>query len=298
MTFNKRKFNIVVVFTLLLICVVVVFSAVELSAITTDIPTQTDAEGGDEDGDLPPNGADGEIENLGMKKLKSPFKNGFEALNYALSMLKYDNKISVDSSIIGEDQTTGVGGEQLLNKEIYNIGGKSYIKIVANGNKIPFGQGETYTQYLYLTASNIIHKKEGANIVSGTISDYLAKNGVLPCDIPYVLNQHTVKITDQTDSLKDYYQYKLVLSSGAWKDYLKGIAYTGGSGSNPSMKSITLTVKIDKTYGCFKSIKAEENYLINRGSFTADTKASITMIFDFKNSYTTRVNEIKGKLGI
>ena len=71
---------------------------------------------------------------------------------------------------------------------------------------------------------------------------------------------------------------------------------TGGEGSNPKMSSITLTIRIDKSYGTIKSISAVENYTINRMGMEATAKSTLSFGFTYCQDYSSQIEKIETEL--
>ena len=297
-------------FTLVLICLAVVFSTVDVSSLQSmDDPDQSYAEpdnpnGGDEPTDpTTPTDPSDEIpeEDEGkFQKLNVTFTNGWVALNYALGLLEdNDYKITFSQQIEAKDTTFNQGGIQKINKEIYNVGGIGYVKTVADGSDIPLGMGENYTDYIVVNSSSVDYKRDGGNLTTSSIDDYLAKYGYLPNGIPYTLNMSTASLSFNIVRPKNgsaYYELNLTLNSKAWAGYLVGLEATGGEGSNPQMQSIVLTIRIDKDYGYITSLTATEKYTIKRASFTANSNSTVMMQFSYYGDFQSKADEIKSQL--
>lgn len=312
MVFNKRKFNVIMCFTLVLICLAVVFSTVDVSSLQSmDDPDQSYAEpdnpnGGDEPTDptTPTDPSDEdeipEEDEGKFQKLNVTFTNGWVALNYALGLLEdNDYKITFSQQIEAKDTTFNQTGTQKINKEIYNFGGIGYVKAIADGSDIPLGMGENYTDYIVVNSSSVDYKRDGGNLTTSSIDDYLAKYGYLPNGIPYTLNMSTASLSFNIVRPKNgsaYYELNLTLNSKAWAGYLVGLEATGGEGSNPQMQSIVLTIRIDKDYGYITSLTATEKYTIKRASFTANSNSTVMMQFSYYGDFQSKADEIKSQL--
>lgn len=300
MSFSKKKFNIIVCITLALISIVVAFSTIDFSSPkhNTSID-QADAETGDDnkDGNNEKPGSDentnqGKTDQEGMVKTNPSFTSGAQALSYALDMLnKYDHRITKSQAV--DAKAGSIGGVQKLNEWIYNVGGNSYIKTVADGSAVPAGQGETYTEFKKIEGSNIAIKRNG--LTTQTTAQYLSVYGVLPNTVPYDMKAaiKTIPLL-KDDPGKSYYTVSVTLNASCWKNYVKCMTATGGSA--PSMKSITLTVKIDKSYGTISSVSAVENYNISRGGFNAEATATVSYVFDYSGNYSSAISAIESQL--
>lgn len=301
MGFSKKKFNIFLCLTLVLISVVVACSTIDFSTSNSDVSIdQADAEtnnggSGAEDDFSGGDSTSGSTTNQsGLQKVNQTFSSGAQALSYALGLLnKYDYKIVKKQSV--DAKAGSIGGVQKVDEWIYNVGGKSYIKTVADGSDVPAGQGENYTEFKKIDGSNITIKKN-SKLSSQTTAQYLSTFGVMPNVLPYDMTAavKTVPLL-KDDPAKSYYVLTISLNASCWKDYVKYLT-ASNNGSGPSMKSITLTVKIDKTYGCINSITANENYEISRGSFTADAVGTISYVFDYAGNYGSAISTIENQL--
>ena len=313
MIFNKKKYNIMVVITLTLICLATIFLTVDYSSIQiTKDPDQSYAEDeqpgediGNEEQDKPSEPVEDEKENENeedkFEKLNVSFNNGWSALNYALNLLnKYDYKIQLTQTINAKDTTFGQGGIQRISKEIYNVGGVGYIKSVADGSDVPLGMGENYTDYIVVNQTSVLTKRENGQTENYSVEGYLEKYGYLPNGLPYIINRNSAQLYLSVINPKDvgssYYKLDITLNSKAWEGYLTNLEATGGSESNPQIKSIKVTIKIDKTYGCITSITATETYTIKRAGFTANVTSEIAMSYKYFGNYETATEEIKSKV--
>lgn len=311
MVFNKRKFNVILCFTLVLICLAVVFSTVDVSSFQDiENPDHSYAEPNEpSQGDdptnptNPTNPSDEEIpeeDEEKFQKLGITFTNGWTALNYALNLLKdNDYKISLSQQVDAKDTTFNQGGIQKINKEIYNVGGIGYVKVVADGSGVPLGMGENYTDYIVVNQNLVDYRRAGQNLTTSSVDDYIVKNGYLPNEIPYKLNMSTASLSFSVvrpNNGRAYYELNLTLNSKAWAAYLVGLEATGGEGSNPQMQSIVLKIRIDKDYGYITSITANEKYTISRGSFTANSNSTVVMQFSYFGDFQSKADEIKSQL--
>lgn len=305
MVFNKKRFNIIVCLTLALICMAVVFSTIDYSAINgSKDPDQSYADNEDSDqtnpsdpsGNNPDNPSNNESD---MPKLDSIITNGWTVFNYAMEILeKYDHRIICNQTIDAKDTTFNQGGIQKVYKEIYNIGGNSYVKVVADGSGVPLNMGENYTDYIVVNQNKIETKRDDNNSVNYSLNDYLAKFGILPNEIPYNLNKDSAKLNMnivKPTSGAAYYELTLTLSSSAWQGYLKSLSANGGAGSNPKINSIAITMKVNLNYGYLMSLTATENYTINRAGFTAVSNSNLTMAFTYSSNFENEIEEIKSK---
>lgn len=305
MEFNKRKFNIIVAFTICLMCFIVGFSS--LAIVTMDnneIIDNTNAESGNEDNegkeDLPEDLSDDTSSGTEVP-VKTDIKTApifnsskkYVCLNYALSNLsKYSYKTTLTQNVISAGQT------QKITKYIYVCGEKSYSKTISSGyyNFKDYGYVESET--------SIKTKRDNGSVNTTSYANYITEYGFSLDQLPYVLNQSTCTIDKfNDDKLLDYYELSITLKDSAYKDYLVAIEANAPGQNNPKVSSISLTLIIDKEYGIIKSIKAKENYKITISiagiSGEVSCASTVAYRFDYKNySNSSDVKEIKTALGI
>ena len=295
MGFNIKKYNIVICFTIVLICLTVVFSSVDFSSKLKD-PTQLDAGSINADTEEPGlednNSSSTNANSLGMPKLSNLSNIGY--LLNAIEMLeKYDYGLTVSSTI--EGKSMGVTGIQSLTSYIYKCGDTSYVYTDADGSKIPMGYGETYKEYMKINDSEISIKRDGSSIKTQNLTSYLSTHGERPDKLPFTLNSDTVKMTAKNNPSETYIELTLTLKPEAWTNYLLQLKANGGDGSNPKINSITLTLKINKTYGYLISVNSEESYNITRSGMTASTSAKVNYSFKYSNDNTSSIEEINNQ---
>ena len=306
MIFNSKKFNIIAGLTLILIALIVGVSVVGVSLVEKDVVSQVEGSTSGTEEWVTPDDNNGQdvvakdetkIEEAGLKKLTSYFSNSYQALMYSLQILEnYNYSITSRQSVDAKVQIMGsdVGGVQKINKSIYHVDGRWYVKSVADGSNVPMGQGENYTEFSVVDNSNIVTKRVGGSSTSQSVSAYQSEFGILPNVLPYVLNKNTVTLS----SLKNnpdlsYYEITATLKPKAWEAYLKSLAKNGGEGSNPKMSSIVLTLRIDKKYGTLESISATEQYTINRMGMAANATSKISFNFTYCQDYSANIAEIE-----
>ena len=295
MGFNIKKYNIVICFTIVLICLTVVFSSVDFSSKLKE-PTQLDA--GSINADTEDPGIEGNdsssanTNSLGMPKLGNLSNVGY--LLNAIDMLeKYDYGLTVSSKIEGTSMS--VTGTQYLKSYVYKCGDTSYVYTNADGSQIPMGYGETYKEYMKINDSEISIKRDGSSIKTQNLTSYLSTHGERPDKLPFILNSDTVKMTAKNNPSETYIELTLTLKPEAWKNYLLQLKANGGDGSNPKISSITLTLKINKTYGYLISVNSEENYNITRSGIAASTSATVNYSFKYSNDNTSSIEEINNQ---
>lgn len=293
MEFNKRKFNIIVTLTICLICIVVVFASADFSAVTNVNPTTSEAEE-QQTGEENESGEEQESSTLPSKKLPI-FTNGWTAYNYALEQhKKLDSKIAITQSVIAAAPVVG-DVTQNISKQIYCVGGVYYVKLTTTcANSF----GENYVEYYVVSNGSISTKRDGGNIFNSTTKEYISANGVLPSEIPYLINVSTATLEFSNKSSESTYKLTFTLKESGYKNYLKNVGVTAGDGSNPAFTSpVKVVVRINKTTGRFASMSTVETYEISRMGFRIDCTTNNKMIFTYSGDNSTAVNEIKKVLG-
>lgn len=298
MELNKRKFNIIVIFTVCLMCTVFVFSAIDFSSLTDIGLPHADSEFGDEaDYDEETDDLENEMEEGNTVEAAPIFtaKTKWNALNFALSNLnKYDYKMTLKQTVAG--QALGISGKQSIDKVLYKTSGNYYSKIIAKGS------GPNFIDYSFTDAdTSIITNRNNGNNIASSYDSYLAKYGLSPDRLTYEISAATATIDsfDYDHPIKrKYYVLKVTLKPQAYAKYLKYMEINAGSGSNPEMKAITLTIKIDIKYGRISSIAAQEDYKINQMGVRATCDSKVTYTFKYGDySSESEFTEIKNVIG-
>lgn len=295
MEFNRRKFNIIVVFTVCLICVVFAFSAIDFSAIGNINNTIADSTVDDyDDEDI----LEEDTSEQGTLELAPTFtaKTKWQALNYALSNLnKYDYKMTLKQSVVGK--AVGISGTQNIDKTLYRASGNYYSKVISKGI------GPNFTDYVYTDAeTSVIINKDKTGNVETNYNNYSSKYGLTPEMLAYDINPATATI-DQFDYnhpiKRTQYVLTITLNSNACVNYLKSIEANAGSGSNPQFTApIILTVRIDMKYGRIVSMVAKEKYDINQMGVRAKCDYTATYSFKYGDlSNEAELADIKSVLG-
>lgn len=294
MEFNKRKFNIFVIFTICLICVVVAFSAIDFSS-AGNVDTISDAIA-DKNENLSDEVDPEEKEIIEQEVKDAPIftvNQKWQCLNYALNNFsKYDYRL-----IWSQDVKNSFNIEQNITRHAYKISGKYYVKLFAVGF-------ENYTKYFYVDSASAIIKNGG----SPQNFSYNAYKNDWGCGIhqmPFVINQSTCKIKNFiSDPFKDYYelQIEMIIDQNAnwYKDYIVLMKKSSSNARDPIIYSIGLTIKIDKKLGTIKTIIAKENYSIAVPVLgRANCVSIVTLSFTYNNYASSNIiSEIKSKLEI
>lgn len=281
MEFNKRKFNIIVIFTVCLICFIVVFTAVDFSsAINTDLIPNTSADSEEEK----PLEKNPEEEIVPTEIESAPIftaRQKWQCLNYALNNLeKYDYRMMWNQKV------PNAVNDQIIEKSIYKTSGKYYIKIAASGY-------ESFKNFAYVDAATAVLNFNG-NKTTLSYSDYSSAWGRGFHQLPYSLMQPLCEITKfDSDPLKDYYTLDVSISSAQFADYAKLMTKISPKAKDPQIESINLSIKIDKESGTIKSMRIIEIYSIFY-IVRVPCVSTINLFFTYGNfSASDAVNEIK-----
>ncbi len=287
MEINKRKFNIIVIFTVCLICLVVVFSSIDFTS-AGNIDTINDTIADEGETEVPE--VDDETEVVEEQEIPAAQKftvnTKWQCLYSALNNLKkYDYYMSWHQEI------PNPLNDQIVDKYLYKIENKNYIKIISKGY-------ETFNEFGYSDETAVILYRNEKKLF--TYSNYISEYGVAIAGIPYLLNNDTATIDNFTsDPLKDYYQLEVAVKPSGSKDYLKCMQKNSSAVKDPVMNSLTLTIKIDKKTCTINSVSAIEKYTVTSpiGPFNCTSK--VIMTFKYKSyASSSAVAEIKTKLGI
>lgn len=309
MVFNKKKFNFLVVLTVLLIAVVFGFSAIGVLAVEKDSLAQVEGEedqtgnegttdveedfGNSEESSGDTTNQDGEENATQETQFKevATFRTAKAALACALGLLKTNNyTIDFEQSVVAG--AAGINGTQKISKDIYVIDGVAYVKSVADGKDVPMNYGENYTEYVKVDANNIIINRDGA-MSTQSASSYSSTYGLLPNEIPY---QFDLSASASFGKKTNYYEIVKTLTPKEYSKYKKSLAINGGEGSDPKISSIEVTIRINKTYGYIESITATEKYTIKRAGMEASATSKISMKFSYSTVNLSKIEEIENKL--
>lgn len=268
MDFDKRKFNIIVAFTVCLMCFVVAFSAVGLS-LDVDNFSDTSADSGLESPIIDDENEE-EADNTVITKAPIfTINEKWQCLNYAMNNLTKKNyKLFLKQNVANSF------ANQTIEKTVYHISNKSYTKTVTSGF-------ENFTEYGYVEKETKVVTKRDSLIKEYKYSDFLLKNGLSSDGFSYTLNQSTCTIDKfAVDPFKmDYYTLTITLNEKGYANYLK--AMKNNSGKDVSMKSITFIMKIKIKDCTITSVSAVEKYDIAIG-ITVHCTSNVTMVFTYK----------------
>jgi hypothetical protein len=283
--FNKRKFNIIVIFTVCLICFVVAFTSVSLSSATnTDLIPNTNADAEEDkgpDGKLPEELPPVKIENAPVFTARQKW----QCLNYAVNNLnKYDYKITWSQTVPNPLDN------QIIKKNIFKISNKYYLEIAASGY-------ETFTNFAYIDTETAVLNLNG-NKITLSYNDYINQWAGGFHLLPYSLTQPTCDITKfESDPLKDYYSLDVSIKSLQFPNYIKLMTKSSSSAKDPQIDSISLNIKIDKESGTIKSMKIVEKYSISTVIGRVACVSTINLFYTYSNFATSSaVNTIKTNL--
>ena len=327
MSYNKRKLNFMIFFTIFLICITVGLGTADFSGsigssdaepgdeIVDDseivVPPDEDLSGDVGDGSQPGSGESGGGQTSNnyqnIPELTIKFNNAWTVWSYAIKMdEKYKSYVSFYQTIKGEAAGYPVSVDVTLKRDIYKDISQVYVVNNAKTNInvlegfIDVGNGKNYTSYTCFDAQN--------NLVTTpdyktTMDEYYAGHYVFTYELPYIINQNTVSSAYLTSNYKkSYYEVTFVLNSKAWANYAYAVKGEIGGKDLPSFSSITVTAKISKQYGTFISISATENYSINYeyGAINANVscQSNLTMSFNYFSNFDSNVGKIKDIIGI
>ncbi|MDD4111038.1 MAG: hypothetical protein PHS54_05790 [Clostridia bacterium] len=294
MEFNKRKFNIIVAFTVCLIFLVVIFSAMDLTGI--NMPEEITSPTA-ENGDPIIGGEEEEGEEQGEIVLdEAPTftaQQKWILLSYAMDKLNNtDYKMYWNQTIVGS--SFGVSVTQKVDKWLYCVGDQSYVKANTAGLK-------NFTEYTYIDGKKQIMKIGGDRTGTFNYDAYIKEYGMDAKELPYTFGQSTCTIDKfVNDPLKDYYQLEITLNPTAYQKYVKVIKDT--SGGTAEFTYIKIKLVIDKQYAIVKSMAVKEKYVLRDAPIvgTVECDSTITLMVDYTHdsSWDNVIKESRDALGL
>ncbi len=293
---------------MLLICLVVGFSCIDFSTNSID---NINAEEGD---GVDAGGGNAEIENTESDvsdlshaetpELDKRFKSAYDAYLYALNMTKkYTNKVTYSQQVTTKADTIlgTVSVDVSIGREIYNDKSLTYATnnvktVVFIGTTQLMGLGSNSSAYDYIdNDKGLIYGKE-------SLEDFYKREGITIFEIPYDITPKTATMNFKDEPLKDYYELKMTLKPEAYSRYIRSVKNGVGTKEYPKVKSIIVTVKIDKTYGYFRSITSNEVYDVEYDYsgiiFKATCSSKITMVYNFNKDYSKAIGNMRENCGL
>lgn len=283
MKFNKKKFNFIVCFVLILISAAVAFAGISSNvgkisadneALEFPMDDLFDSSIGDEtsnedstnneesSGSQNGSGQSSTVENA--KTLK--FTNAWEAYYYALDLSKTTPCYEVNTQTIKAESTslpvkvffkeTKYVANKLSEVALVNVGATVFdVSIITIE---PDGPYTTYAYYNFDKQYGSTHREYML-----TMDQIREKEPILQYEIPYVLNEQTADAQISCPPKKDYYEIKMTLKPSSWKNYKKTLmkALEGYCKEEPTVNSATITIRIDKKTGLFKSYQSNESFI-------------------------------------
>lgn len=293
MEFNKKKFNIMVVFTVCLIFLVVIFSALDLTGLTMpEEIVDTDADSGDV------TGGENNNENEGQEEPKLDKVPTFTAnQKWILLSYAFDKLNTYDYKVVWIQSVTSAGITQKIDKYLYCVGDQSYVKAISAG--LPMA---SFTEFTYIDGkTRILKSRGGAEPTVWNYDAFYKRYGIDAKELPYIFNQSSCTVDKFiNDPLKNYYELDITLNPVGYQKYLS-VIQENGMGSIPEMVYDKMTIRIDKKYGTVTSMVIKEKYIL-RGSPLGDLDcdSSITVMFDYTydSSWENGIKECKDALGL
>lgn len=316
MIFKKKKFNICVFVTILLI-VVMILSSVFLIPADKDTIINVEGETEQEKDDFfyeeeveedKENEKEETVEAVNKpQNLTVVFANAWAAFNYAMKMYeKYPCYITYSQKIDGGAANLPVTVDASISRKIYNDVSEIYVINKPNtvvdiaDLGIDKNVGVSYESHTYINL-----KQDFAQMVSGKAMDmetYRNVNVLLTYEIPYLINKSTVTLIGGlvNNANADYYEIQMELKPAAYQTYIKAMKKSIGLDDLPNIISSRLTIRIDKKTGTFKSIssveKIEASYTYEGITAKVVATTKLTMKFDYSYKVEKKINEIKEKI--
>lgn len=313
MIFNKKKFHILTGLTVFLIAIIVGFSAFGLTMIeagdvsqvegsTAETPEEKDEFEIETDTEVP------EEDDSEMNKLTNLFTNAWTAFNYALEMEKqHSHYFSYTNTMHGDVANLPVTVDVKINRHIYNDISEIYV-VNTPKTVIDFGNlgidaqlGENYTSYTMFDIANDTLTQGGA---LENLTQHKKDVLLTTYDFPYVVNKNTAEVLGGIKNNPDlpYYEIKMRLKPEAWKTYALTLQKVLGIDNVPVISGVTLNIKINKTYGTFYSIEADESFscIYKYGEISAKINATGTTIikYNYTADMSSNIQKIREMIGI
>lgn len=311
MKFNKRKFNLIVCFVMVLICVTVAFSSIAVEkSVTSGINAEENQENVDnfdkeentqdnkdcgnssttDNSETDDSNNESEVKEIG----KAPsFSNAWAVYYYALEKDKvipsyqiYSQKVHAEAS--GYPVTVDFSTKRNIFDQITNISVINAVSTVIDlGNLgINVNDGKNWTSYSYFDL-----EKETFNEVGNyelTFAEGRKKYPMFVWEVPcYEINESTATARLSNPPKLDYYEVTFVLKSNAWQGYRNTLKESIGRNCKqlPNIQSITIKVKINKTYGTFMSFEMVENFTAIYSYNSLDIQLDCVSLVFLKYSY-------------
>lgn len=327
MKFNKRKFNLILCFVMALICVTVAFSSVAIENPLNRINAENESEDNssdiiEEDKITQNGGSEGSNASQESNKVESgddettvsidkapKFKNVWEAYYYALekdevisSYQTYEQTVHAEANgypVTVDFKTTRKIYDQITNISVIN----SVCTNIDIGNLgVNITDGKTFTSYCNFDVANqTVHEAHHyERSIESAKQDYVMLTYEVP---PYIINEKTATASMANAPKKNYYELTFVLKSSAWQNYRYTLQNSIGDNCTqlPTINSITIKVKIDKTYGTFMSFEMTENFeaVYTYGSLdvSLDCVSKVSLKYSYNDSrIATGDKEVKSRL--
>lgn len=276
MKFNKKKFNIILCFVLVLICATVSFIGIDsnvggINADNNGGSSNSEIVDSDEE-EAPfvnPETSDGENSEANEQTQtidKAPsFTNAWAAYYYALEMSKKIPCYEVNYTTVNAKATNypvyvyfyerKYVANKLNEVALINTGAT-----VVDVSVINVDSGHPYTTYAYYNFDEKYAKTHLDYAISW--EEIQRREKIFQYQVPYELNEQTADARISSPPKKSYYEIKMTLKPSAWKTYKEQLVEKLGEGckEEPTVNSISVTIKIDKEYGTFISFESNEKF--------------------------------------
>lgn len=280
-----------VVFTVCLIFLVVIFSALDLTGLT--MPEEI-IDTGAETGENPIDESNNEEEQEEPKLDEAPIFTANQ--KWILISYAFDKFNTYDYKVVWKQSVTSAGITQKIDKYLYCVGDQSYIKAISSG--LPMA---SFTEFTYIDGKTRILKSRGDGITEFNYSEFYKEHGIDAKELPYILNQSSCTVDKFiNDPLKNYYELDITLNPVGYQKYLD-VIQENGMGSIPEMIYDKMTVRIDKKYGTVTSMVIREKYILRSSPLgDLDCASSVTAMFDYTHdsSWDNGIKECEEALEI
>ena len=319
MVFKKKKYYFCVSLVLFLIVAIIVSSIIFAPKINKDVIIEAEGDVSDEpeteknettDNEKEPEDESEEnAEASDLKEVDLIFTNAWAAFNYAnkknselKSYVVFNQKGHAVAKILGVPIDVNVS----VNRKIYNDIDEVYALTDVNTMFDIGNLGIDVSMYKSFDSLTMFDLKHNYVIDISDwhepLTDYLEKNGITIYQIPYEISRETATVVGGlvNNPKSPYYEITMNLKPKAWEKYLKALKAIIKIEEYPEIESITVKIKIDKKYGTFHSIEAEEKYSFNYNysgmTFKLQTEGRIAMKFNYWADISSAVEKYSDQI--
>lgn len=274
MELNRRKYNWILFSLIILISIVIIFSAFDINTEEENIKTDNIDVSAEDDNSNSNNSSVVEIpDNKDYLPTAPAFTNGWSILNYAYKIKENYSFTSTASQVQKNDEVAGIVVTQYISEKKYKTNEGCLLNTVATCKS---SEGINYSSYIYLNpAEQSVVKKLCHNTEFNftneplqvfTKGEFINKYGFDVVNSYCIINSSNAKLDSMKRSGSNYViQVTLDANVDGVFDNMSRFILTSAEGTrNFRGISATYTFTIDKKTGAFVSIKSVERYYIEK----------------------------------